>query len=94
MLYIEFRGKDFDFGFEEKSSDEIIDFMSKLFKGKRMNGKYKTRLQVKKREDKVLLWDSLQKSQLWHCYIDNRLTKEELELMILKIFEGINYAVA
>ena len=94
MLYIQWKDKDFDFGFESMDNNQIIDFMTKLFNGKRMTGQHKSRLQVKTREDKVLLWDILQNSQLWHCYIDNRLSKEELELLILKIFEGVNnYAV-
>ena len=94
MTYIKFHNKNFDFGFEEKSPDEIIEFLTKLFKGKRVNGKYKTRLQLKSWEDKKEFWDKLKDSKLFHCYIDNRLTKAELELLLLKIAEGFNVHTA
>lgn len=90
MLYIKFKNRNFDFSFETKSNDEIIEFIEKLFKGKRVKGNHKSWLQLKTWDDKKELWDKLRNSKLWHCYIDNRLSKDELELLILKIGEGFN----
>lgn len=90
MIYIKFRDQDFDFGFEEKTNDEIIELVAQLFRGEKVKGKHNSKLKLKNREEKVEFWNLMRNSNFFHCVIDNRFSKDEIELMIIRIQEGID----
>jgi len=82
MPWYNVQGKDFDLELENfKSGKDFIEYLTLLFKGKKMTDKFKNTLQLKTIQDKRELCEVLKSSMIFNAMRKGKFTNSENNLL-------------